>query len=83
VKIVLTGAEGFFGRHTRRPLEAVGGHGVVPEGRRDFNELESVADGRRIDRFVVHSGYAEKILEPGSPDAISHPVGNRKVAAER
>lgn len=45
MKIVLTGAEGFLGWHTRCRLEAIGGHEVIPVGRRNFGELAALADG--------------------------------------
>jgi UDP-2-acetamido-2,6-beta-L-arabino-hexul-4-ose reductase len=64
VKIVLTGAEGFLGWHTRCRLEAVGGHEVVPVGRKNFGDLAALADGADA---IIHTAGINR-----APDAELH-----------
>jgi UDP-2-acetamido-2,6-beta-L-arabino-hexul-4-ose reductase len=64
VKIVLTGAEGFLGWHTRCRLEAVGGHEVIPVGRKNFGELPALADGANA---IIHTAGIN-----GAPDTELH-----------
>jgi len=64
VKIVLTGAEGFLGWHTRCRLEAVGGHEVIPVGRKNFGELAALAEGADA---IIHTAGINR-----APDAELH-----------
>lgn len=63
MKILLTGAHGFLGWHTRVRLQALTGHEVVPVGRDEWADLPALAHG--CDTVVhlagVNRGEAEDV----------------------
>ncbi|MGQ0468130.1 MAG: polysaccharide biosynthesis C-terminal domain-containing protein [Sporichthyaceae bacterium] len=73
MRIVLTGADGFLGRHTAVRLRALTGHEVLPVSRRNWADLADVADGADA---IVHVAGVNR----GEDDALR--AGNVELAAD-
>ena len=83
MKIVLTGAHGFLGWHTRVRLHALTDHEVVPVGRDDFDELPDLF--QNVDAVIHIAGInraAEDEVEDGNR-RLAEQVGQAIVAAGR
>lgn len=72
MKIVLTGAHGFLGWHTRLRLHALTNHDVVPVGRQDWAELPALVAG--ADAIIHLAG----VNRADSDDEVRE--GNRSLA---
>ena len=73
MKVLLTGADGFLGWHTRLRLRALTDHDVVPVSREQWSELASLAAG--VDAVIHIAG-----VNRGEEAEVEE--GNRALAAE-
>ncbi len=73
MKVLLTGADGFLGWHTRLRLRALGGHEVVPVTRDTWSELGSLVRG--VDAVIHVAGV-------NRGDDASVEDGNRTLATQ-
>lgn len=77
MKVLLTGADGFLGWHTRIRLRALTDHEVVAVGRRHWPDLADLLDG--VDAVVHLAGInrgTDREVEQGNIDLARHLVGS-------
>lgn len=73
MKILLTGADGFLGWHTRTRLSAQGGHEVIPVTRTTWSHLKTLA--RDVDA-VIHVAGVNAHGEPTGNSALARDVAD-------